>query len=133
MLIEKDVQQMLHQLASGDSINVPFDGSNIMIRVIDHDTKLSLTAPVYEGSNYIPHSVRHCLNHKAPFICPSMLTFLTVDEHNFQVNLNYLGHAQSLTSRHFKEILEEFGHIAEKWRLYLDDHDKNDLVYVKVK
>jgi hypothetical protein len=133
MLIEKDVQQMLNQLASGNPINIPFDGSSIMIRVIDSETKLSLSALVYEGSNYIPQSVRRCLSHKTPFFHPSMLTFLTVDEQKFQISLNYLGHAQSLTSHHFKTLLEEFGEIAEKWRLYLDDHDKNDLLYVRVK
>lgn len=133
MLIEKDIQQILNQLAGGDSIKVPFDGSTIMIRVIDNASKLSLTALVYEGGNYIPSSVRRCISHKSPFFHPSILTYLTVDEQRFQVSLNYLGHAQSLTHHSFKEILEEFGLIAEKWRLYLDDHDKNDLIYVKVK
>ena len=133
MLIEKDIQQILSQLAGGDSIRVPFDGSDITIRTIDETSKLSLTALVYDGGNYIPSSVRLCLSRKSPFFHPSILTFLTVDEQNFQIKLNYLGQAQSLTHHHFKELLEEFGLIAEKWRLYLDDHDKNDLVYVRVK
>lgn len=133
MLIEKDIQQILTQLAGGDSIKVPFDGSTIMIRVLDGASKLSLTALVYEGGNYIPASVRRCLSHKSPFFHPSILTFLTLDEQRFQVSLNYLGHVESLTHHDFKEILEEFGIIAEKWRHYLDDHDRNDLIYVKVK
>lgn len=133
MLVEKDIQQILSQLAGGDSIKIPFDGSDIMIRVIDDASKISLTALVYEGGNYIPNSVRRCLSRKSPFFHPSILTFLTVDEQYFQIRLNYLGQAQSLTHHHFKELLEEFGAIAEKWRLYLDDQDKNDLIYVRVK
>jgi hypothetical protein len=133
MLIEKDIQQILSQLACGNSIKVPFDGSDIMIRIIDEASKLSLTALIYDGDNYIPTSVRRCLSHKSPFFHPSILTFLTVDEQKFQIKLNYLGQAESLTHHHFKKLLEEFGLIAEKWRLYLDDHDKNDLIYVRVK
>lgn len=133
MLIEKDIQQILNQLASGDSIKVAFDGSDIMIRFIDDASKLSLTTMVYDGGNYIPSSVRRCLSHKFPFPRPSVLTYLTIDENHFQVKLNYLGPSETLTQDHFKELLEEFGWIAEKWRLYLDEHDKNDLIYVRVK
>jgi hypothetical protein len=128
-----NIQQILSQLASGEAIKVPFDGSDIQIRFLDQASKLSLTALVYDGGNYIPSSVRNCVSRKSPFFHPSILTFLTVDEKNFQIKLNYLGQAQSLTDFRFKELLEEFGLIAEKWRLYLDDHDKHDLVYVKVK
>jgi hypothetical protein len=133
MLVEKDIQQILSQLAGGDSIKVPFDGSDIMIRTIDDASKLSLTALVYDGGNFIPNSVRRCLSRKSPFFHPTILTFLTVDEQSFQVKLNYLGQAQALNHHTFKELLEEFGIMAEKWRLYLDEHGKNDLIYVRVK
>lgn len=133
MLVEKDLQNILDHLAGGDLINVPLDGSNIMIQFVDHDSKLSLSALVYQGENYIPNSVRRCLAHKPPLFHPLIATSLSVDEDRFQVNLNYYGCAESLSHHHFKEILEEFGEIAEKWRIYLDDHDKNDLVYVQVK
>jgi hypothetical protein len=130
MLIEKDLQKALHQLADGQSIQLPYDGSDITIRFIDEASKLSISTNVYYGGNYIPSSVRHSL--KQPLIShPSIRTFLTVDEQNFQVNLNYLGHGTSLSYSHFRDLLEEFGMIAEKWRLYLDEHDKNDLVYVR--
>ena len=56
-----------------------------------------------------------------------------MDEQHFQIKLNYLGQTQSLNHHRFKELLEDFGVIAEKWRLYLEDNDKNDLIYVKVK
>ena len=62
MLVEKDIQQILSQLAVGDSINVPFEGTDIMVRVIDDASKLSLTALVYEGGNYIPSRKRQKLS-----------------------------------------------------------------------
>ena len=38
-----------------------------------------------------------------------------------------------LTTAQLRQLIEEFGWIAENWRLYLDEHDKNDLVHVRVK
>ena len=64
---------------------------------------------------------------------PSIRTFLKIDEQNYSIHLNYLGHVQALTKGNFNDLLEEFGLIAEKWRAYLDEHDKNDLIYVRVK
>ena len=133
MLVEKDAQRILNKLASGDTINVPFDGSDIMIRVIDESSKLSLQALVYVGGSFIPKSVRQCLSRKSPSFHPSILTFLTVDEQHYQVKLNYLGHAEMTDNHEFIDLLEKFGSMAEKWRLYLDEHDKNDLIYVRVK
>ncbi len=133
MLVEKDIQQILSQLASGDSISIPFDGSDITIRTVDNASKLLLTALVYEGGNYIPNSIRYCLSRKSPFFHPSVLTFLTVDEQHFQIKLNYLGHAPTLNNYSLKELVEEFGIIAKKWRFYLDEHGKNDLIYIKAK
>lgn len=132
MLIEKDIQNLLNQLASGDSFQVALDGSNIMIRFLDGSSKLSLSALVYEGDNYIPSSVRHCLSHRSPFPHPYLLTYFTVNEDRYQVTLNYLGYTE-LTQGHLKELLEDFGLMVEKWRLYLDEHDRNDLVHVRVK
>lgn len=132
MLVEKDVQQMLVQLAGRGLAKIPFDGSDITIKMIDESSKLSLTTLVYDGENYIPNSVRNCLSHKLPSFTP-ILTFLTVDEHRFQVKLNYLGRAESLDREDLKVLLENFGEMAEKWRLYLDEHGKNDLIHVRVK
>ena len=133
MLVEKSVQQILDQLADGELIKIPFDGSNVMVNIIDEASKLSMTTAVFEGDNYIPKSVRDCLSCKSPFSHPAVRTFLTLDEHNFQVRLHYLGHAEDLDHRHFIELLEQFGVIAEKWRHYLEQHGNNDLIYVRVK
>lgn len=133
MLVERDIQKILNQLAVGNAINVPYDGATIMIKFIEEHSKLALSSLVYQGENYIPASVRRCLSHQPPYFHPAISTSLTLDENHFQVTLNYFGEIESLTTDQFKDILEEFGKIAEKWRAYLDDHDKNDLIYVHVK
>jgi len=132
MLVEKEIKKILDQLADGDPIRVAFDGSELMVRFVDESSKLALTALVYNGSNYIPSSVRKCLTRQLPHVRSSIPTFLTIDENQYQINLNYLGRTQSLTQDNFKELLTEFGQLADEWRFYLDEHDKHDLVYVRV-
>lgn len=133
MLVDKDIKKILSQLAEGDVIKVAYEGSDIMVRFLDTDSKLSFITSVYYGGNYIPSSVRSCLTHNAPFSHPSIRTYLSIDEQKFQISLNYLGHLNSLDHHNLHELIEEFGSIAEKWRLYLDEHDKHDLVHVRVK
>lgn len=133
MLIEKDLNKALNQLAGQEYVQIAFDGSEIVIRCLKDTSKLSLSTIIYNGGNYIPSSVRHCLSHKSPIYPTSFKTFLTVDEQHFQISLNYLGHVETLNYSQFKDLIEEFGVAAEKWRNYLDENDKNDLVYVRVK
>jgi hypothetical protein len=127
------ISQILNQLAEGDCVKLNFDGSDVMVRFIDQSSKLSLTALVYQGDYYIPSSVRKCLLTKAPFSHPFLLTSTSVNETKFQIQLNYLGLAESLTQSNFKQLLEEFNAMAEKWRIYLDEHDKRDLLHIRVK
>lgn len=136
MLIEKDLQQALRNLFehNGTPVKVGYDGSEILIRFVDNASKVFLTAPVYLGGNYIPASVRRCLSHKFPSTyLPSIRTYLSVDEQNFQINLHYLGQAESLNYGQLKGLIEEFAWISDRWRDYLDEHDKHDLVHVRVK
>lgn len=131
--VNYNFQEVLNHLIHGNMIQLTFDQSNINVRFVEDASKLSLSAPVYMGGNYIPPSVRRCLSHKFSMHRPSIQTFLSIDEQAFQINLNYLGEAEFIDHHEFKEIIEEFGSIAEKWRSYLDEHDKNDLVYVRSK
>src|SRR5436189_41139 len=128
MLLEKDLQKILDRLSDVDYIQIAFDGFDIVIRSVDDASKLSLMTRVYYGGNYIPQSVRRCLSRKSPFPHSTIKTFLTVDEQNFQIHLQYLGQAILFYNNQFKDLLEEFGGLANKWRAYLDEHDSNDLV-----
>jgi len=126
-------REVIKNLVLGDIIQLTFDRENVSICFVEDASKLSLTTPVYFGSNYIPAGVRHSLSHKFSFPHPSIKTFLTIDEQEFKIHLNYLGDAEFLNQHQFDEIIEEFGTIAENWRLFLDEKDRNDLVYVKAK
>lgn len=131
--VQYNFQEVLKHLLQGNMIQLTFDRSDINIRFVEDASKLSLSTPVYMGGNYIPSSVRRCLSHKFSMNLPNMKTYLSVDEQAFQISLNYLGEAEFLDHHEFKEIVEEFGSVAEKWRTYLDEHDKHDLVYVRSK
>jgi hypothetical protein len=131
MLVEKNIQKILNQLANEDLVKVTLDSS--AIRIMKCNDRLSLTALVYRGENYIPTSVRKSLVLKRSFPYSDIRTFLTIDEQNYTIQLNYLGHMDAFTHNHLTELLEEFRQITEQWRAYLDEHDKHDLVHVRVK
>lgn len=131
--VQYNFQEVIKYLINGDIIQLTFNSSDISMQYVDDASKLSLSTAVYSGGNYIPPSVRRSLSQKFLVSYPSMKTYLTIDEQAYQINLNYLGETEFLDHHEFKEIVEEFSIIAEKWRSYLDEHDKNDLVYVRAK
>jgi hypothetical protein len=134
MLLEKDIRKLLEHAIEGVPFKINFNGLDIFVKIVDDSSKICLVTSVYHGINYIPGSVRLSLSQKVPLVPPpSIRTFLTIDEQHFQVHLNYLGHTEYVTTDSLKEIVEEFGLLAESWWFYLDQNDKNDLVYVPVK
>lgn len=133
MIVQKELRRLLKELSDRETAELTLSFSPIRIRVMDNGSKLALAISVYEGGNYIPKSVRQGLNAKPPFRPNSIRTFLKVDEDQYQVYLNYLGPLGHLNDHQLQEILEEFNEMADEWRLYLDEHDKNDLIYIHVK
>lgn len=133
MVIQKDLRKLFHRLSKEDFAEVEMGGSNVLVRVLDQASKLSLSTPVYFGGNFIPKSVRQCLSMKAPFVHNGIKTTLSIDEENFKIHLNYLGTLGNLSGDRFTDLLEEFTWLADEWRFYLDEHDKNDLIHIKVR
>lgn len=134
MAVDDDLKKLIHQLVHRDLGEISLNGSDIKVRVIEpeEDSKLSLRTPVYFGGNYIPKSVRRCLSEKTPFNDHFIKAYLTVDEDNFRIHLNYLGMFDSLDRKKFQDILVDFSHLAGEWRNYLDENDRQDLVHVRV-
>lgn len=133
MLIEKELKKIFRQLLQDDIAHIDVDGFDVTVRVFDQASKLSLSTPVYFGGNFIPKSVRTSLSQKVPFARDHVKAYLSVDENNYQINLNYLGRLNGLQNETFKGLLEDFSWLASEWRLFLDEHDKNDLIHVRVK
>lgn len=131
--MEKDLRKLIHELVKANTASISLGGSNIQVNVFDNDSKISLSTSVYFGGNFIPKSVRNCVSQKAPFDNLNLKTYLTVDENNFQIILNFLGGLSHLNKRMFIDLLEEFSVLADEWRLFLDEHDKNDLIHVRTK
>ncbi len=133
MILETEIRKVFNQLVQTDLAQIKVGGIDVLIRVFDNASKISLSTPVYTGGNFIPKSVRNCLLQKSPFRSNLIKTSLSVDEGKFEIFLNYLGLLNTLNNESFKELLEEFSWLADEWRLFLDEHDKHDLVYVHVK
>lgn len=133
MVIQEEVRCVLHQLSSGRLINLTVDGCDIWMRFFEEESTLALSTLVYDGGNYIPPSVRECLSRIAPFSKGHIPARLSVEEETYQIRLNYSGRMTRLTHDHLAEIIEEFEYLAEKWRYYLDEHGKRDLIHVRVK
>lgn len=133
MIIEKELRKLLHQLVKDEIAQITLGGSEVLVHVYDNATKISLSSPVYFGGNFVPLSVRKCISQTPAFEKGHIKTELKLDEQNFQISLKYVGGLETLNKREFIDLLEEFSWLADEWRLYLDEHDKNDLIHVRVK
>jgi hypothetical protein len=133
MIVEKELRKLLHQLVKEEIAQITLGGSEITVHVFDNSTKIFLSSSVYFGGNFIPKSVRASLTKKPAFGAGHLVTYLSVDEENFRISLNYLGGLEHLNKRMFVDMLEDFSWLADEWRLYLDEHDKNDLIHVRSK
>ena len=132
MIVEKEFRKLVHQLLKEEIAQIVIGNSEVTVHVFDHAMKISLSSTVYFGGNFIPKSVRKCITTTPLFEKGAIKTSLLVDEENFRISLNYLGGLNHLNKRMFVDLLEEFSWLADEWRLYLDEHDKNDLIYVHV-
>lgn len=133
MLVVKELKKLFQQLLHDEVAHISVGGSDITVRTFDKATQVSLSTDVYFGGNFIPKSVRACVGKQPPFLKGAVKTFLTVDENQFRIYLTYLGRLDNMTNETFRLLLEDFSTLADEWRLYLDEHDKNDLIHVRVK
>ena len=134
MIVERDFRRLVHQLIKEEIAQIVLGNSEVTVHVFDNSTKISLAAEVYFGGNFISQSVRKCLTARPSFLSgPHIQTSFTVDEENFRVVLNYLGGLDHLNKRMFIDLLEDFSWLSDEWRLYLDEHDKHDLIHVRNK
>lgn len=133
MLVISDLKKIFQQLLKEDVANITVGSSDITIRIFDKATLFSLSTEIYFGGNFIPKSVRACATKQAPFARSDIKTFLTLDEAAFRIYLNYMGRLDNMSHEAVRNLLEDFSWLADEWRLYLDKHDKNDLIHIRVK
>lgn len=131
MLVEEELQKVLHDLISNARAQIFLSGADISISVSENYSKMTLITPVYFGGNYIPASVRAGITRRPPFERHrNIKTFLTIDENRFAIFLHCEGTTESLNSVKFGSLLDDFCYLSEAWRTYLHDKDQNDRVYV---
>lgn len=131
MVIPKEVITILESLRTKQVGELTFQGTPISFRVFDEGQKLYLQTSVFEGHDYIPPAVRQGMATKLPIHNYEFRTFLTLDEENYRIILNYVGNAELSDVPHFHQLLEEFQFISEEWRDYFDNGGQKDLIWVK--
>lgn len=129
-IADREMEVLLRQLAHSASGVIAPLGNPISVQMLEGQ-KISLVAAVYEGGNYIPHSVRTCV-HKAENRRDGG-AFLQIDEDQHSVSLHYCEVLDVATQRHFCSLLENFSQEAEEWRERLDERDRDDLIHVRAK
>jgi len=133
MLAEKELRKIVRELSHENLVKVDFEGVEVLINRFDLISgKAALSACVYFGGNFIPQSVRQSVIQKVLIKGDHINTSLSLNEEEFTVLLNYVGTC-SLEEIALNHLLEEFCWIANEWRLFLDEQDRNDLVYVRVR
>lgn len=132
MLLEKDMNKLLKRLSPNVVLHLNMDEGELDLSVIEDGSKISLTTPVYFGGNYIPMSVRKCVKKQPSFYKNHFPASLKIDEDHFLITLNYISNLKGISTVEFLDLLQEFFQLADEWRSHLDDHDKNDLVHVRV-
>lgn len=132
MILDSDIKKLFKHLHDRNSAQIRLMGSDIWVTT-DHHSNISLLTEVYFGGNFIPKSVRTCITTKPPFDRDAIPTSLSIDEEHFKIFLKFHEKMENLNQRMLIDVLEEFSYLADEWKLYLDEHDKNDLVYTRVK
>lgn len=131
--IKKMIPQVLQQLYFFKRAEIDTGSIEpLSIHLSDNRSQISLFTVVYVGQEYIPNGVRTCLDKEAPFQNP-LRTYLTIDEEQYKIYLNYTDGIDHLSHETLNELLEEFNMAADEWRLYLDENDKKDLIHVRAR
>jgi hypothetical protein len=133
MIAQKELNKLFSHLRKNPLAQIEIDGSLITIQFHQNEGKFSLHTSVYFGGNYIPSSVRKCLNDKPPFNTQALRTYLSVIEEKYEILLNFVGSLENLNGDNLRVLLEDFSELAEQWRNHLDDNDKKDIIHVRTK
>ena len=132
MIIEKEFKKLVHQLMSEEVAHISLGYSDITVHVIDDASKVSLSSVIYFGGNFISNSVRNSLYTTPLFENNHIKTTLNINEEFFTITLHFLGGLTHLNKKMFINLLEDFSALADHWRHYLDERDKEDLVHIHI-
>lgn len=130
MLTSNELKVLISGLYANKVTQFSLAGSTVTLQVNGKGSPIHLSAPVYWGGNFIPLSVRAAIKKKPPFDERVIETYLKLDEETFQIEIHYKGGLDAAKPEVFGALMDEFGFLVDHWKEWLDEHDKNDLVYV---
>jgi len=130
MVQEQAFTQVLRELSSGENSSIAIGESEVSLRIFDNKSKLSLLTSVYDGEGLIPSSVREAASHSLP--SPTNIhTSLRFDEGRGVVFLSYIGGVERLSKGGFRDLLEDYAHLADQWRHFLDENDHREKARIR--
>jgi len=132
MLMENNLEKVITHLLHHDDVQIEVNGVEITVHVVDDASKIFLSSLIYKGDGYIPLSVRDCLKKEAPFTSNRLNIYPALHEKKFSVTLHFMGSVE-YSPDSVGDLLNEFAFVANEWRAFLDEHDKNDLVHARHK
>lgn len=134
MVSQSKSKKWLEKLMQKGTVEIVLHGNKVYVKAFQNDSIFSLSSVVYQGGDYIPKSVRSCAQKQESSAFQSRIAgSLVVDEQNYRVELHYVERMDEVDDRVLQDLLEEFCWLSEEWRNLLDEHDRQDLVYVYVK
>lgn len=134
MLLENDLNNLLRHLLQKEDAEIFFHGSLLSLKLNDLEGKdFVISTPVYSGGNYIPNSVRVGLKEHPEFARHKLSTKFDVDEEHFLITLLHKERFDGISKDHLVTTIEEFAFLADEWRSFFDEQDKNDLVHIKIR
>jgi len=133
MVATGKLKGILNTLPLDGVLHVPFDGLDISLKGSADRAAVCISAVVFCGEQYIPKSIRKCIQGRGP--CAGFIpeSFVHVDEVNCRVDLNSNCLLKGLSEDEFIELLEEFSFQVEEWKHFINRHGEGDLVYIHAK
>lgn len=131
MISENEIDQIIENLIKHQHIEMKIDGEIVVFRFSEGFKKIEISSSVFNGDNYIPKSIRRGINAPSVFPYSFIKTYFTVDERKFQVILNFTRILDNGFSD-FESWLKEFLWLAKEWRHIIEDHGREDLLFVYV-
>lgn len=134
MIVQEELKKLIDSLVDHDLAAISIDGNEIFVHLIQDGSKLSLAAQLWQGSNYIPASIRSGVQATlSPLNGGPFAPTLIINEQLFQIYLYYVEPIEELSHHQLAAILQEFSLVTSYWRHYLDDQDKRDRIFIRIR
>lgn len=104
--------------------------TGLFLQPLDYGAKVHLSALVYKGDKFIPHSVRNATKYQLETPYSMIHTWFVFDEDLYQISLHHIGDFSTVDVDELHEMASEFEDAAFKWREIFEERDRQDLIHI---